>query len=223
MQLTNSLHPSELFRYVHLRGARKPAQATLIEYVSYPPPPPSSERLYARLLPLKGSTSAFSDAKTECQAFREGDNYLASSEQIAERLPKLKDLYHAACSTLSYQEGAVTEAERILGSSLSNYRSTYETETQKEILWDNLVYQVIMEEKLELISSFTGYLVILNFLEQFAKKDKTSYPDLFRYLQLRQAEPIYNEKNKNLSHWKLYFAVELRVLVPIRRSSRYPD
>ncbi|MFN0201021.1 MAG: hypothetical protein ACKVTZ_05845 [Bacteroidia bacterium] len=47
--------------------------------------------------------------------------------------------------------------------------------------------------------------------------------ELFRYVHLRQAEPVYHQETKRLSHWKLHFAVELRVLVPIRRDLRYPD
>ena len=97
MELTNELHPSELFRYVHLRGARKPAIIKKnLKYVTYDTfvSSPTEGSLYQQLLSAKNGNAEnlYAVLRQKAQDFQATENYFANLELLERAFPQLGKL-----------------------------------------------------------------------------------------------------------------------------------
>jgi hypothetical protein len=114
MELTNELHPSELFRYVHLRGARKPAiPKQNLKYVAYETfvSSPTEGSLYQQLLSAKNGNAEnlYTVLRQKAQDFQATENYFSNLELLGRAFPQLDKLVANCMENLKYSENFETD------------------------------------------------------------------------------------------------------------------
>lgn len=204
MELTNELHPSELFRYVHLRNARKPAAAeSTIEFIGSQEivPTPSSESLYNYAVAERNSEAAYANILARCADFKESSDYISSVESVYEILPHIKELIAALQTEIKYKENWELEVESILKTNITTYFTGVGIAVKKELLWNNLIYEIFAEGNASIVGHILQVLACINLLENIS--EISSDKAIKKLLNARVLLPewigtiLKNEKQKN--------------------------
>lgn len=172
MELTNELHPSELFRYVHLRNARKPAAAeSTIEFIGSQEivPTPSLETLYNYAVAERNSETAYTNILARCADFKESSDYISSVESVYEILPHIKELIAALQTEIKYKENWELEVENILRTNITAYFAEIEIAVKKELLWNNLIYQIFTEGNASIVGHILQAISCIYLLENIGE------------------------------------------------------
>lgn len=205
MELTNELHPSELFRYVHLRNARKPAEEkSHVHFITVDDlvPNPPAETLYRDLISERINETAYTAMLQHCNAFKETDNYLSSSEDVYAALPNIKAVIRALRTEINYSENWVSEVEEVLGETITQYFSTVGIAAKKVLLWDNLLYQLFAGGDGGIVSAILEIIACVHLLENTGRIINNK--EIRKYLNARVLIPqwigeiLQKEKQKSV-------------------------
>ena len=202
MNLTNQLHPSDIFKYVNVRKAKSVNIEGGIDNLGftpysgvptslYTPIPSGSNYLYADLSSLQSQPFETVDILSKVQNFNSNGNYLSNETMVLDAFPELVKMmkYLDSFGDAVNPSRLLQKTDEWFNGSVQNFVSSNNFNLYCIHLWDNLLSDILEPGKELKITLLCKLLGVTNILRTYIKYPERKFTSKV-IMELYHAQPL---------------------------------